>query len=288
VSLLAAARPTGADLGWFDALVLGVVQALTEFLPVSSSAHVSVVGQLIGREDPGAAFTAIVQLGTEAAVLLYFRQDIVQIARAWLRAVVLRREVAHAEESDVRLGWLVIVGSVPIVVLGLAFQDAIETTLRGLWITATMLIAFGVVIGVADATARTQRTLDRLTWRHGIALGFAQAMALVPGVSRSGGTIAAGLALGYTREAATRYSFLLAVPAVLGSGGYQLVRSASLEPPAPGPTALATLVSFILGYAVIAWLMRYITTHSYRPFVYYRIAAGLGIYGLLLAGVLSG
>jgi undecaprenyl-diphosphatase len=287
VSVLAAARPTGADLGWLDALVLGVVQALTEFLPISSSAHISVVGQLMGRDDPGAAFTAIVQLGTEAAVLLYFRHDILRIARAWLRAVVLRR-AGPGEAPDVRLGWLVIVGSVPIVVLGLAFQEAIETTLRSLWITATMLVAFAVVIGVADATARTERILERMTWRHGVLLGFAQAMALVPGVSLSSGTIAAALALGYTREAAARYSFLLAVPAVLGSGGYQLVRSASLEPPAPGPTALATVVSFVLGYAVIAWLMRYIATHSFQPFVYYRIGAGLGIFALLAAGVLSG
>ncbi|MBM9467806.1 undecaprenyl-diphosphate phosphatase [Nakamurella leprariae] len=272
-------------MGWFDAVLLGLTQGLTEFLPISSSAHLSIVGQLIGSQDPGAAFTAITQLGTEIAVLVYFRADIVRIALAWCRSLVGRVPRDHA---DVRMGWLVILGSVPIVVAGLLFQDQIETTLRNLWITVAMLAGFGLVIGWIDARARTDRTLEQLTVPHGLLFGLAQCLALVPGVSRSGGTIAAGLAMGYTREAAARYSFLLAIPAVLGSGVYQLTQIAD-DPVRPpwGPIAVATVVSFGVGYAVIAWLLRYVSTHSFRPFVIYRLALAAVVAGLLLAGVLQ-
>lgn len=272
-------------MGWLEALVLGLVQGLTEFLPISSTAHISIVGQFFGGEDPGSAFTAITQLGTETAVLIYFRRDIARIVSAWCRALVGR---LSRNDPDARLGWLVIIGSVPIVVLGLLFQDAIDSTLRNLWITVAMLAGFGLVIGVVDSRARTERTMDQLTWKHGVLYGLAQALALVPGVSRSGGTIAAGLAMGYTREAAARYSFLLAIPAVLGSGLYKLTDVAN-DPVAPawGPIALATVVAFAVGYAVIAWLLRYISTHDFRPFVIYRLGLAAVVAVLLLTGVLE-
>lgn len=272
-------------MGWFEALVLGLVQGLTEFLPISSSAHISIVGQFFGGDDPGSAFTAITQLGTETAVLIYFRRDIARILRAWCLALV--GKVAR-DDPDARMGWLVILGSVPIMVLGLLLQDSIDSTFRNLWLTVAMLAGFALVIGFVDARARTERDLDRLTWRHGLLYGLAQCLALVPGVSRSGGTIAAGLAMGYTREAAARYSFLLAVPAVLGSGLYKLTDVAA-DPvrPAWGPIALATLVAFVVGYVVIAWLLRYISTHDFRPFVLYRLALAAVVAALLLTGVLE-
>lgn len=276
---------TGAPdpLGWFEALVLGVVQGLTEFLPISSSAHLRIVGDLMGTGDPGAAFTAISQLGTETAVVIYFWRDIVRIVRQWSLALAGR---VPRDDPDARMGWLVIIGSVPIVVLGLVLEDMIEGTFRNLWIVATTLWAFALVLGWADRTARSRRTLDQLTWRHGIIFGFAQAMALIPGVSRSGGTITAGLLMGYTREAAARYSFLLAIPAVMGSGFYQLATAAEQSQPVV-PTVIATVVAFVVGYAVIAWFMRFISTRSFQPFVVYRVLLGLGVYGLLAAGVLS-
>jgi undecaprenyl-diphosphatase len=227
-----------------------VVQGLTEFLPVSSSAHLRIVGPLLpSGGDPGAAFTAITQIGTEAAVLLYFRRDIARIAAAWWASLA---RAGRSGDPDARVGWLIIVGTLPIAVLGLLFKDAIEGSLRNLYITAAMLIVFALILGAADRSSSKQLTLDQLGWRHGLLFGMAQAMALIPGVSRSSGTITAGLLMGYTREAAARYSFLLAIPAVLASGFYQLYRSWEVgSPVAPGPTALATLIAFGVGYGVI-------------------------------------
>src|SRR3954463_11403979 len=186
-------------MGWFEAVVLGLVQGLTEFLPISSSAHLRIVGAAFGWDDPGAAFTAITQIGTELAVLIYFRRDIVRIIAAWARSLFERKA---RSDPDARMGWLIIVGSIPIVVLGLLFQDAIETTFRDLRIVAIALVVFSLVLYWADQTGAKKRELDQLTVQHGVVFGFAQAMALIPGVSRSGGTITAGLFLGYTRAAA--------------------------------------------------------------------------------------
>jgi undecaprenyl-diphosphatase len=272
-------------MGWLEALVLGIVQGLTEFLPISSSAHQSIVGQFFGGEDVGAAFTAITQLGTETAVILYFRKDIWWIIKNWSLALVGR---IPRDDPEARMGWLVIIGSVPIVVLGVLFQDAIDRALRNLWITAAMLAGFGLIIGIVDRLARNARPLESLTWRHGILFGLAQSLALIPGVSRSGATITAGLAMGYQRVAAAKYAFLLAIPAVVGSGFFKLA-DISDDPvePAWGPILLATTASFVIGYAVIAWLLRYISTHNFLPFVIYRIALALLVAVLLLAGVLE-
>ncbi len=277
-------------MGWFEAVVLGLVQGLTEFLPISSSAHLRVVGEAFGWGDPGAAFTAITQIGTEAAVLLYFRHDIARIVMAWLRSLRGRRDGAPLD-PDARMGWLIIVGSIPIVVLGLLLQDRIETTFRDLRIIATALVLFSLVLYWADRVGAKKRELDSLTVGHGIAFGFAQAMALVPGVSRSGGTITIGLFLGYTRAAAARYSFLLAVPAVLGSGFFQayeaITGDTKDEPVVWGPTILATVIAFGVGLTVIAWLLRYLDRGSFTPFVVYRIVVGLLVLGLVVGGVLD-
>ncbi|MCT1618128.1 undecaprenyl-diphosphate phosphatase [Janibacter hoylei] len=274
-------------MDYFTAIVLGLVQGLTEFLPVSSSAHVSIVGQLMGQEDPGAAFTAITQLGTEAAVVIYFWRDITTIIRKW--CLSLAGKVA-ADDPDVRMGWLVIIGTIPIGLLGVLFQDQIETTLRSLWITATMLLVFAFVIMAAERVGTQRRELTDLTWRHGIGYGLFQALALIPGVSRSGGTIAGGLFMGYTRKAAARYSFLLAVPAVIASGGLQVVKIAGGEGTGEtgwGPIIIATVIAFAVGYAVIAWFMKFIETHTFTPFMIYRILLALGLFALLGTGTIS-
>ncbi|PRX10669.1 UNVERIFIED_ORG: undecaprenyl-diphosphatase [Martelella mediterranea] len=278
------------DIGWIEAAFLGLLQGLTEFLPISSSAHLRIAGEFLpSGADPGAAFTAITQIGTETAVLVYFWSDIMRIASAWLAKNLKFGDYPgrHAE-ADVRMGWLIIVGSVPIVVLGLLFKDQIEHSLRNLYITATMLIVFGLIMGYADKVGAKKVTLDKLGWRDGILYGLAQAMALIPGVSRSGGTISAGLLLGYTREAAARYSFLLAVPAVFGSGFYQLFKSIGEDNPVGwGATALATLIAFVVGYAVIIFFLRLVSTRNYMPFVYYRLLLGGALLVLLALGVIS-
>ena len=274
-------------MDYFTALILGLVQGLTEFLPISSSAHVSIVGQFLGREDPGAAFTAITQLGTELAVLIYFWRDIVTIIRKWCLSLV--GKVAKSD-PDVRMGWLVIVGSIPIGLLGVLFKDQIETSLRSLWITATMLLVFALVIMLAERVGRQERELTELTWKHGIGFGLFQALALIPGVSRSGGTIAGGLFMGYTRKTAARYSFLLAIPAVVASGGLQVVKVAGGEGTGEtgwGPIIAATIIAFIVGYAVIAWFMKFIETHTFTPFMIYRILLALGLFALLGTGTIS-
>lgn len=287
-------------MSWFESFILGLVQGLTEFLPISSSAHLRLTAAFAGWHDPGAAFTAITQIGTEAAVLIYFRKDIATIVGAWCRSVVamVRRDGSMQGNHDAQLGWLVIIGSIPIGVLGVTLKDQIEGPFRDLRLIATTLIVMGLVLGLADrlaARAETGssrhranggKTLRDLGVRDGLIYGCCQALALVPGVSRSGATISGGLLMGYTREAAARYSFLLAVPAVLASGFYEL-RDAGEGHVAWGQTVFATLVAFVVGYAVIAWFMRFITTRSFMPFVYYRVALGILIFILVAAGVLS-
>ncbi|MGZ4647882.1 MAG: undecaprenyl-diphosphate phosphatase [Blastococcus sp.] len=275
-------------MGWFEAVVLGVVQGLTEFLPISSNAHLRIVGAAFGWPDPGAAFTAIIQIGTELAVLVYFARDIARIVAAWVGSLIGRRK---RNDPDARMGWLIIVGSIPIIILGLAFQTQIETSLRDLRIIAIALVVFSLFLYIADRVGAKKRELGDLTVRHGLIYGLAQSLALIPGVSRSGGTITAGLFLGYTRTAAARYSFLLAIPAVLGSGLYEVykafkggVHGAQVDWP---PTILATVLAFAVGLSVIAWLLRYLNRGSFVPFVVYRIVLGLLVLALVGAGVLA-
>jgi undecaprenyl-diphosphatase len=272
---------------WLQATLLGLLQGLTEFLPVSSSAHLRIVPELLGWGDPGAAFTAIIQIGTEVAVLLYFAKDIWRITSAWARSLV-RPELRGQLEA--RMGWYVIVGSLPVVVLGVVLKDTIETGFRSLWVIGTTLVVLGLVLGLAERVGRHDRGERRLGLRDAVICGLAQACALVPGVSRSGATISAGLFLGLERAVATRFAFLLAIPAVVGAGLYELrnvVSGASVNPYPAGPTALATVVSFVVGYASIAWLLRWVSTRTYAPFVAYRVLAGTGVLLLLATGVLT-
>ncbi|MFH5822722.1 undecaprenyl-diphosphate phosphatase [Georgenia sp. AZ-5] len=273
---------------WLEAVILGLVQGLTEFLPISSSAHLRIVGDLMGS-DPGAAFTAITQIGTETAVVLYFRKDIGRIIKAWIGALPVGpwKNTVPRTDPDARMGWYVIVGSVPIVVLGLLLEDAIDDVFRNLYLTALTLALFALILWFADATSRRTKMLEHMTWRDGILFGLAQAMALIPGVSRSGGTITAGLLMGYTREAAARYSFLLAIPAVMGSGFYKLFTDGLDGGVDPGPTLVATVVAFVVGYAVIIWFLKLVSTRSYLPFVIYRLLLAVVVVVLLGAGVLQ-
>ena len=270
-------------ISWLEAVVLGLVQGITEFLPISSSAHIFVVSQLLGWQDPGAAFTAVSQIGTELAVIVFFRRDIARIISAWTQSLF---KPALRSGIDARMGWYIIVGTIPIAVIGLIFSHQIETAARNLWLVSGTLIGFGIILGVADALGRHRLALANLNAKHGNLFGLGQALALIPGVSRSGATISTGLALGYTREAAARYAFLLAIPAVVASGLYEATKIGSDPTVEWGPTILATVIAFVTGFAVIAWLLRWVSTRSYLPFVIYRIALGLLLIILLLTGVL--
>ncbi|MEN8708035.1 undecaprenyl-diphosphatase [Nocardioides marinisabuli] len=272
-------------LDLLKAVVLGLIQGLTEFLPISSSAHLRIFPELFGWGDPGAAFTAVVQIGTELAVLIYFRHDIWRIASTWLRSLVQPEWRGHV---DARMGWYIIVGSLPIVVLGIALKDVIEQDFRSLWIIGTTLIVLGLVLGIADKFGRNDRAIKKMGLRDALLMGLAQAAALVPGVSRSGATISMGRFLGFERAAATRFAFLLAIPAVVGAGLFQLSEIPGGDNAYGwGPTLVGTVVSFIVGYAAIAWLLRYVSTNSYTPFVIYRVLLGSAVLVLLGAGVLT-
>jgi len=266
-----------------QAIILGIVQGLTEFLPISSTAHLRIVPAFFGWEDPGTAFTAVVQLGTMAAVLLYFRKDLWNIARAWLRSL---RDPSVRGTLDARLGWYLIVGTVPISIFGLAFKDKIETDARQLVLIGIALIVLGLLLELSEKVGRKEREVESLTLKDGILIGVAQACALVPGVSRSGSTITAGLLLGLTREAAARYSFLLSVPAVVLSGLFELKDVGDGGGAGAVPTIIATIFAFVVGYASIAWLLKYLTKHPVTIFVVYRVVLGVVVLSLVGAGVL--
>ncbi|MGW7366854.1 undecaprenyl-diphosphate phosphatase [Streptomyces sp. NPDC054841] len=283
-------------MSWFESFILGLVQGLTEFLPISSSAHLRLTASFAGWHDPGAAFTAITQIGTETAVLIYFRKDIARIVSAWFRSLT---DKSMRRNHDAQMGWLVIVGSIPIGVLGVTLKDQIEGPFRDLRLIATTLIVMGIVLGIADRLAardetggkhraiKQRKSLEELTVKDGLIYGVCQAMALIPGVSRSGATISGGLLMGYTREAAARYSFLLAIPAVLASGLFELKDAGDGGHVSWGPTIFATIIAFGVGYAVIAWFMKFITTKSFMPFVIYRILLGILLFILVGTDVLS-
>lgn len=290
-------------MDFIQAIILGLVQGLTEFLPISSSAHLRIVGALTGWGDPGATFTAITQLGTELAVIIYFRREIGRIIAKWFRSLGRggggrRSSGVQKGDPDVKMGWLIIIGTIPIVIVGFLFQDAIRTSLRSLWIVAIVLIVFGILLGLADRLGKKIKTQEQISYRDGILVGLAQMLALIPGVSRSGASTSAGLALGYERPAAAQFSFLLAVPAVFGAGLYETYTALTCDPVADAadgcglgygllPTVLATIVAFGVGLAVIAFLMNYIKTKSFVPFVIYRIVLGVVLIVLLVIGVLQ-
>ncbi|HEX7744809.1 MAG TPA: undecaprenyl-diphosphate phosphatase [Micromonosporaceae bacterium] len=276
-------------MSWIEAIVLGLVQGLTEFLPVSSSAHLRITSAIFFDRDAGASFTAVTQLGTEAAVLIFFAKDIWRITRSWVIGIWDR---SVRSSLDYRMAWYVIIGSIPIGLFGFVFKDQVRTAARNLWLVATVLILFAFVLAFAEYWGRQTRRIENFTLRDGVVMGFAQAMALIPGVSRSGGTLTAGLFLKLSREAAARYSFLLAIPAVVMSGVFSL--GDVFEPAAPGTSVpsgaqmvVATLIAFVVGYAAIAWLLRYVTHHTLYPFVLYRVAVGTLVLCLLITGTIS-
>ena len=270
-------------MNFFQAIFLGLVQALTEYLPVSSSAHIRIIGDLMLGSDPGAAFTAIIQIGTELAVILYFRHDIIRILGAWFGSLFGKegkdfKSRMGAHNRDTQMGWFIIIGTLPILIAGLLFKDAIESTLRNLWITVTVLII---------------KTMDEMTWKDALIFGIGQMLALIPGVSRSGGTITFGRAMGYTREAAVRVSFLMAIPAVFGAGILEAVSAVKDVAagnagmfPGWGATIAATIVAFVVGYVVIIGFLKFVSTFSYKAFAIYRIALAVVVALLLICGVL--
>ncbi|MFY9263029.1 MAG: undecaprenyl-diphosphate phosphatase [Actinomycetaceae bacterium] len=278
-------------MGILEAIILGIVQGLTEFLPISSSAHLRIVGDLFPNlGDPGVTFTAVTQIGTETAVIIYFWKDIKRIIVKWFQSLPVGpwKNQVPSSDPDVRMGWIVIIGTLPIVVLGLLFEDAIDSVFRNLYLTALMLAVFALLLGLADRFGKRTKELQTMTIRDGLILGFAQSMALVPGVSRSGGTITVGLALGYTRAAAARVSFLLAIPAVMGSGFYRLLSDDGTGPQAGAlPLLAATVTAFIVGYAVIVWFLKLVETKSYLPFVVYRLLLAGFVVVMLSQGLLS-
>ncbi len=272
------------QLSWLQAIILGISQGLTEFLPISSTAHTLIVSRLLGWPDPGAAFTAVSQVGTEMAVVIYFRNDIARIMKAWFASLI---KVEQRSNPDAKMGWYVIIGTIPIGVVGLAFRSSIETTARNLWLVAGSLIVMGVLLGLADRFARHTKTEVDLNTKNAVLFGLGQALALIPGVSRSGATITAGLAMGFRRDVAARYSFLLAIPAVFASAALTAGDIASDDFVNWPATIVATLVAFVVGYFVIAGLMRYLQTRTFMPFVIYRIGLGSLLLVLLATGVLS-
>ena len=275
-----------SDMSWLQVIVLSIVQGLTEFLPVSSSGHLRIVSELFWGADAGASFTAVIQLGTEAAVLVFFAKDIWRILTAWFRGLFNK----DARDFDYRMGWMVIVGTLPIAIIGFFGKDLIREGLGNLWFTATVLVLFSLVFIAAEKFSKRSRSFDELTMRDAIVMGFAQCLALIPGVSRSGGTISAGLFLNLDREVATRFSFLLAIPAVLASGLFSLPDAFD---PQAGQAAsgmqllIGTAVAFVVGYAAIAWLLKFVANHSFAWFAAYRIPVGLLVMGLLAFGIMQ-
>jgi undecaprenyl-diphosphatase len=267
-----------------QAIVLGIAQGLTEFLPISSTAHLRIVPAFAGWEDPGAAFTAVTQLGTMAAVLLYFRADLWRIARTWTSS--LRRPELRGE-LDARMGWYIVLGTIPIAIFGFLFRHQIESGARDLYVIGTTLILLGLLLLLAERVARRDRPLGDINRRDGLLIGLAQACALVPGVSRSGATITAGLLLGFDRASAARYSFLLSVPAVVLSGLFELRKIGDEGGAGALPTAVATLLAFAVGYASIAFLLRWLVQHSTAVFVAYRVALGALVLALAATGVIA-
>jgi undecaprenyl-diphosphatase len=272
------------DVSYFEAVILGVVQGLTEFLPISSTAHLRIVPALFGWSDPGAAFTAVVQLGTMAAVVVFFWRDLLRIATSWVRSLV---KAEDRGTLDSRMGWYIIIGTIPVAVLGLVFKDQIETGARDLRIIGWVLILFGIGLWLIDKVSAQRKTIEELTLLDGLLFGIAQSFALIPGVSRSGATITMGRVLTYTREDSARFSFLLSVPAVVLSGLFEARKLGDLGGPQWGPTIVATIVAFVVGYASIAWLLRWLTTHSMFVFGVYRVVVGVLVLGLVYGGVIS-
>ena len=274
---------------WWHALILGIVEGFTEFLPISSTGHVTLLSSLMGYTIDSAdvtAFTAIIQIGAILAAVLYFRRDIIRIAKAWFKGLL---DKSARDNVDYRFGWAVFIGSLPIAIVGFAFKDIIETTFRSLWIVAISLIIWSVVMWYADVSASQKRGEKDAKWKDTLTIGLAQCLALIPGVSRSGATMSAGLFKGFDRVTATRLAFFLGMPALLGAGAYQATRHFDEISAGVGwtPTIIGIVASFVVGYAAVAWLIKFVSRHSYQLFIWYRVALGLLLVVLLSTGIIS-
>jgi undecaprenyl-diphosphatase len=270
----------------WDSIILGIVEGLTEFLPVSSTGHLTIVSKMLGLkiDDPSiTGFTAVIQIGAIAAVVLYFWKDIRRIAVAWVRGLV---KPEHRGEFDHRMGWYVIVGSTPIVVVGFLARDLISGPLRSLWWVAAALIGWSIVMVAAERLSSKSRPLTRMTLIDAVIMGVVQCLALIPGISRSGATISAGLFCGLDRVAATRISFLLGIPALVGAGVYEL-KDALTGDVGAVPLIVGTVVSFVVAYASVAWLLRFVAKHSIEVFAFYRILLGIVLVILLATSTIT-
>ena len=272
------------NVNLLQATVYGIVQGLTEFLPISSTAHLRIVPALFHWDDPGAPFTAVIQLGTTAAVVLYFWRELVQVAGAWIRGFV---DKSVRGTLEYRMGWYLILATIPVSIFGVAFSHQIETGARNLWLISVTMIALALVLAWAERVGTRKRDEEDLDRRDALVVGGAQALSLIPGASRSGTTITAGLFRGLNRPTAARFSFLLSIPAVLLSGLYEAHKIGGQGGAGAGLTGVALILSFVVGLASIVWLMRWISRHSMYLFIYYRIVLGLLLIGLLSAGVIS-
>lgn len=278
-------------MSWLDAIILGIIEGITEFLPISSTAHLTIVEKLLGYtiDAPSiTAFTAVIQIGAIAAAVLYFWSDIKRVATAWLAGVA---DKTKRTQQDYRFGWAIIIGTIPAAVLGLLFSDVIETTLRSLWWVAGALIVWSFVLWFADKHSKGQRLEASATWKDMLIIGALQCVAFIPGISRSGATISAGLFSGFNRVTATRFSFFLGIPVLVAGGIYQAFKhwGAIVAEGGVGwlPTLIATVVSFGVAYITIAWLLKFISSHNFSSFVWYRIVLGSAIILLLVNGIIS-
>jgi undecaprenyl-diphosphatase len=273
-------------MNYFDAIVLGIVEGLTEFLPISSTGHLTIAEKMLGLEvdDPAVTgFTAVIQMGAIAAVILYFARDIWNIIRTWVLGLV---KPEYRGQRDFRMGWYIIIGTIPVGIVGLAFRDVIKNDLRSLWVVAYALIGWSVVMWAAERTARQDRSEKRLNLTDALVVGLFQCFALIPGVSRSGATISAGLFRGLDRVTATRVSFFLSIPALLAAGIFEM-KDALGGDISVGETIVGTVVAFVVAYATVAWLLRFVAHHPITWFIPYRVALGALLLVLLATGVMS-
>ena len=277
-----------------EAIILGIIQGLTEFLPVSSTGHLTVAGKLLNLVDPSkpeqwTAFIAVIQLGTLLAILIYFWNDLWNISKDFLVDNLIKRKGFSAQSQNSKMGWYIIIGTIPVVIIGLGFKDVIEGALtKNLYVISGSLIVLGIVLAVAERVGKFTKGLNDVTWKSALLIGLGQCLALIPGSSRSGTTITAGLFLGFKRETAARFSFLLSVPAILGSGLLEFYGSLSyIDSDGLITLAIATLFSAISGYLTIAFLLNFLKKHSTYVFVFYRIIIGVTILTLIYTNIIN-
>lgn len=261
----------------WHAIILGVIEGITEFLPISSTGHLTIAEKMLGysiSDSSITAFTAIIQSGAVLATVVYFWKDISRVLMAWIRGLFVNK---YRKNSDYKYGWAIIIGSIPIAIVGILFKDEIETVLRSLWFVAIALILWSLVMWWADKKAKQNLHEEDITWRDTLAVGIAQCLALIPGVSRSGATMSAGLLRNFDRVAVTKLSFFLSIPALSAAGILQIISKHSAIGASVGwmATIIATLISFVVAYISVAWLLKFVAKHDYSVFIWYRVIVGV-------------